>query len=143
MQKTASEFATGQVIYVMDRDPIKKAWEVMHGSGVRHVVVYDRHRRMVGIISDRDVKLAMQVIVDYSTEERKLEVTFDPELLCSDFMSYPVETCGLETPISEVAKRMVDQKISAIVIYDQDHVHGVITHEDLLKEFVEEHAKAA
>ncbi|HEX4923396.1 MAG TPA: CBS domain-containing protein [Bdellovibrionales bacterium] len=143
MSKTASDFATGDVLYVLDTDPIKKAWEVMHGSGIRHVLVYDKHRRMVGIISDRDVKLAMQVTVDYSTEERNLEVTFDPEMLCSDFMSYPVETCKLTTPIHEIAKKMVEQKISAVVIFDQGHVHGLISHEDILREFLNTGSNAA
>jgi acetoin utilization protein AcuB len=137
MNKMAGDFIESHVIYVKESDSMTKAWQMMRDNGIRHLVVYGEEHKMVGVLSDRDVKLAMTTFIDTEAGKRKVRITLDPDLLVSDFMSFPVEYVGLETPVSQIAKRMVEQKISAVVVFDQGRVHGLISYEDLLKEYME------
>jgi len=53
-------------------------------------------------------------------------------------MSWPAETVSTYTKLGEVAQIMIDKKVSALVITDDDlDATGIITHEDLLKVLIE------
>lgn len=137
MKKVAGDFVEGHAIYVKDTDSMKKAWEMMRDNGIRHLVVFGEHHKLVGVLSDRDVKLAMTSYIDFEGGERKVRISLEDDLLVSDYMSYPVEYVGLETPVAEVTKRILEQKISAVVVFDQGRVHGMISYTDLLREYLE------
>lgn len=51
----------------------------------------------------------------------------------SEIMSTPVETCAPDTPIRDIARRMVQQSISAIMVCDsQNKLNGIVTERDLV-----------
>ncbi len=133
----AGDFVHGNVIYVKEEDSMKKAWQLMRDNGIRHLVVFGDGHQLTGVLSDRDVKLAMSSFIDVEDGARKVRISLDPELLVLDYMSYPVESVGLEAPVEDLVKRLLQQKISAVVVFDQGKVHGVISYEDLLKEYLE------
>lgn len=51
----------------------------------------------------------------------------------SDMMSSPVVTVMLDTTVNELARAMVDHRISAVPVMDQEGMIGIVTEGDLLR----------
>ena len=105
----------------------------MKKANVRHLIVTDEYGYLRGIISERDFQRAMHLSNDFLFREDGL-TGFDPVDIVRDFMSWPAEAVSSNAKIKEVAEKMIEKKISAVVISD-DHLDatGIITHEDLLQ----------
>ncbi len=51
-----------------------------------------------------------------------------------DIMSTPVVTAGLETPVIDIAKRLMERRISAMPVIDaQGRVVGIVSEGDLMR----------
>lgn len=101
--------------------PVKTAKEMMKKFGVRHLPV-QVGGHLVGIVSDRDLKLAQG---------------FDnPEnLLVADVMTTDPYTVPTDAEVSEVAKTMAEHKYGcAIVQNPEGKVVGILTSTDGLRE---------
>lgn len=67
-----------------------------------------------------------------------LRVEFSEGSIVKDFMNWPAETISSKAKLKEVAQEMINKKISALVITEDDEeATGIITHEDLLKVLVQ------
>jgi signal-transduction protein with cAMP-binding, CBS, and nucleotidyltransferase domain len=65
-------------------------------------------------------------------------MTFNPHHTVEDFMSWPVQTVSELASVEEVAKKMIEQKVSAFVVNGPNHYFkGIITTDDLLQYLVE------
>jgi len=58
-------------------------------------------------------------------------------LLVRDVMQRGVATCGLETPLADVAQRMCDASITAMMVVDElGELTGIITRTDLARAYL-------
>ena len=70
--------------------------------------------------------------------EIEQEMTFNPHHTVEDFMSWPVQTVSEKTSVEDLAKMMIDQKVSAFVVNGPNHyIRGIITTDDLLQYLIE------
>lgn len=53
--RTVEDIMTEEVVCLQERDSLAKAMEVMQKGKLRHVPIVDKHKKLVGVISDRDV----------------------------------------------------------------------------------------
>jgi CBS domain-containing protein len=128
---------------VMSRAPITATWgeslqsafDKMQRASIRHLPVLDDRGTLIGIISNRDLQRAMEIVE--SAEDVFPKAVFDEDKFVGDFMSSPVETVALDTPIGDVARRMIAKKISALVVISNQRMVGIITHQDLLHVLIE------
>jgi CBS domain-containing protein len=62
----------------------------------------------------------------------------------SDIMSRPVVTVALDTPVTELARIMIEKRISAVPVMDQGTMVGIVTEGDLLRrdEIGSEHGRS-
>lgn len=102
---------------------IERASELMEERRIRHLPVIDMDGFVVGILSDRDVKRAMD----------PQRPSFSDGLIVSDFMSWPAVQVDEDTSVEKVAEGMVDEKISAFLVSKGDQVVGIVTTEDLIR----------
>jgi acetoin utilization protein AcuB len=103
------------------------AAELMEKNEFRHLPVTDDLGVVVGIISDRDVKRAMD----------PKRPGFMSKVLISEYMSWPVITVNQNFSLREAAQGMIDEKISAFLVTDDAKtIVGIVTSEDLLKALV-------
>jgi CBS domain-containing protein len=59
-------------------------------------------------------------------------------LLVRDLMTIGVKTCSPDTPIREIACRLLDGDLEAVVILDEDgHGAGVITQDELVRAYAQ------
>ncbi|MDA3904425.1 MAG: DUF294 nucleotidyltransferase-like domain-containing protein [Desulfuromusa sp.] len=55
----------------------------------------------------------------------------------SEIMSTPVETCTPDTPIKDIARKMIQRSISAILVCDINHqLTGIVTERDLVEKVI-------
>jgi acetoin utilization protein AcuB len=101
--------------------------------GVRHLLVLDGDR-LVGILSDRDLKRAMASSAT-SLEVHELNYLLE-RLGVREFMTGAVITIGPMFPIEDAARLMVTEKIGALPVTDGERLVGLVTETDVLRLFV-------
>lgn len=93
-------------------------WRVMEERRFRHVPIVD-HGTLVGIVSDRDVM--RQAIITAA-------------VTVGEIMTRKVLTVAPETEIRDAARVMVDERIHALPVVDEDRaVVGIVTTSDILR----------
>ncbi len=114
-------------------DSIQKASELMIENRFRHLPVTDHIGEVVGILSDRDVQRAMEA----RRHGVEMEMVIAPHRKVKDFMSWPPHSVTDSAKLYDVVKLMINEKISALLINSEltGKVRGIITSEDMLKEF--------
>jgi acetoin utilization protein AcuB len=120
---------------------VRGAAQMMRTRRIRHLPVVDRSGRLVGIVTDRDLR---QVIFDPHIQSRA-GATADVlgALTVRDIMTWGVITARPETPIAEAARRMHEKKIGALPVVEGERVVGIITESDVLKAFQDVLAEGA
>jgi acetoin utilization protein AcuB len=110
---------------------VREARRLLRYYGVRHLPVVD-HGRVVGMISDRDVRIddasldALAVIEDVEDVAGQRR---DVRLV----MSTPVHVIGPDEAVEAAARSMLSWRISALPVVDGENVlRGVITTTDCL-----------
>jgi acetoin utilization protein AcuB len=101
--------------------------------GIRHLPVLDGDR-LVGIVSDRDLKRAMASPAT-SLEVHELMYLLD-NLRVGEIMTRTVITIGPMFPIEDAARLMVLEKIGALLVTENERLIGLVTETDVLRLFV-------
>jgi acetoin utilization protein AcuB len=97
---------------------------LMKEQGIRHVPVVDERRHVVGIVSQRDLNLLINLP---GSDEMLAETVLVPE-------PYAVQT---GTPLVEVAAHMVERRLgSALVLSREGVIAGIFTWTDALRALV-------
>ncbi len=99
---------------------MKKALEMMRSHQIRHLPVQESGK-LVGILTDRDIKLA----ASFSS---------DQEIIVEDIMTPDPYTIKPGTPLDEVVSQMAEHKYGcAIIVQDNGKIVGIFTAIDSLK----------
>lgn len=100
----------------------------MAENNIRHLPVVDADGVLVGMISDRDVRAALG-----DPMEALRDVRDDDSLTVGNVMAPDPLQVGLDTPITEVAGMIANEKLGAIPVVDEgDRPVGIISYVDLL-----------
>lgn len=112
-------------------DSVRTAYQLMQEHRFRHLPIKDSAGNIMGILSDRDVQRAMKT----TREGLEVQIEFNPEDRCQDYMQWPVQTCSEATTIHEAVDYMLKEKISAFLVMDETgkRARGILTTDDLLK----------
>jgi acetoin utilization protein AcuB len=116
--------------------PVTDAFDLIKKEHIRRMPVVDKHGKLVGIVSDKDL---LRVTPSPATTLSAYEI---PYLLAKvkvgDVMTKKVVTVGEDTPIEDAARTMVDNKIGGLPVVKEDSVVvGIITETDIFKTFLE------
>jgi acetoin utilization protein AcuB len=108
---------TASVMTVTPETTASKAWELLQDGHFRHLPVV-RYGHLVGIVSDRDLRVA-----------RMLEE--DPPV--SRLGGSEVQTVEPGTPVEEASRLMLEYKIGALPVVRDGVLVGIVTETDLLR----------
>lgn len=112
---------------------VRGAAEMMKSRKIRHLPVVDRGGRLVGIVTDRDLR---QVIFSPSVQERLgNRVDALRTLTVGEIMTRGVITVPPGAEIRHAARLMHEQKIGALPVVEADKVIGLLTESDVLGAF--------
>lgn len=120
-----------EVQTVTRNDSAAVADERMQTHRIRHLPVLGEEGELAGILSRRDVfRTALKRTLGYgeSAQDRLLGM-----LLVKEVMTNEVETVSPDAPIAEAARRMLDKKISALVVVEAGRIVGMLTESDFVR----------
>ena len=124
---------------VKPRDSIQHARELMESHRVNQLpVVVDG--RLVGIITDRDLRDAFPSVFDsagFSMRKPKVKTT-DPRTVPVEMVMTPnVTTVAPGNPMTDAVRLMRRQRIAALPVVEGDRVVGILTRSDILDGFLD------
>jgi acetoin utilization protein AcuB len=122
-----------KLITVTPRTTLPEAIRLTRERGIRHLPVLDDDR-LVGIVSDRDLKRAM-VSSATTLQRHELESLLE-HVTVETIMTRPVKTIGPSFPVEDAARVMAGEKISSLPVTEDGRLVGIITETDVLQLFV-------
>jgi acetoin utilization protein AcuB len=126
---------TKRPITVSEDTSIDKALEMMRDEKVRRLPVLDKHGKLVGIVSEKDLLYASP------SPATSLSIYEIPYLLSKirmhNIMTKDVITVTEDTPLEEAARIMADSKIGGLPVMRDGKLVGIITETDMFKLFLE------
>jgi CBS domain-containing protein len=116
------EVMTIDVGYCHPEDNLTKAAQIMWEKDCGVVPVVDAEKRIVGVITDRDIAIAA------ATRNRRTS-----SIKAGDMTFRPVKTCAPEDDVKDALKRMRKYKIRRLCVTNQEkELHGIISLSDIL-----------
>lgn len=110
--------------------PVGVAARVMRKRSIRHLPVVDFARRLVGIVTDRDLR---QVVFDAAIRDRLGRAARGlDDVPVREVMTWGVVSVTPQTDLRDVARLMHERKIGALPVVDDGKVVGIVTDTDVL-----------
>jgi len=120
------EFTTPDPITANEDTTIDELRELMETHGIRHLPIV-RDENVVGVLSDRDVRLAWGL-----TDAEKRQVR------AADIMATDPLTVRATAPLDEVAYAMSEKKLGSVIVTEEDGKFlGIFTATDALNALIE------
>jgi acetoin utilization protein AcuB len=125
---------TTTVITVSPKTSVLNARRLMTGHGIRHLPVMERDR-VVGIISDRDVRIADQELLD-CLRTLQSDLVHGRYRSVGALMSRPVHTASPADTVATAARAMVARRIGALPVVEGGRLVGIISLSDCVRALV-------
>ncbi len=107
-----------------------KARDIIAEKHINHLLVVDNEEKLVGIVSDRDVKQSWaSPATTLSVHELNYLLT---QLTVESIMIKKIITISPGTTIERAARIMQENRISALPVMDNDKLSGIITTNDVM-----------
>jgi CBS domain-containing protein len=121
-------------ITVMPDDDLKQAvWKMEHGH-FRHLPVIDDKGKLIGILSDRDVRLIQPSSLPNAKEDTAVQPRSIAVHQAAVFDPVSVKP---ETTVKQAAETMLRWHVGGLPVVDSvDKLVGIITYTDILREFI-------
>ena len=111
----------------------RAAADLMRAHKIRHLPVVDAGGKLVGIVTDRDLR---QILFAPAMRTRLGEGTSLAEQVTVDeIMTFPVITTTPYADLPDAAKVMHERKIGALPVVERGRVVGILSEIDVLKAF--------
>lgn len=131
-----SRSMVSHVITITKEASVIEAKEKMAAHTVRHLPVVDENQRLIGIVTDRDIRSAMpcHVFKGEDTPEKHEHLV---KLNVGDIMTENPMTISPDYTIEDALLLFQKKKVGAFPVVDQDgHLRGILSVRDLLRAFI-------
>jgi acetoin utilization protein AcuB len=119
--------------------PVETAVAVMRERGLRHLPVVDSEGRLIGIVTDRDLRSAMfgSALAEHLPPEqegrlRTLSATLN-DVRVSHVMTWRAQTIPSQAPLAQAAAVMANARIGSLPVVEGTRLVGIVTEHDVLK----------
>ena len=127
---------TRKLITIVPEAGVYDAQEKMAQNRIRHLPVVDPNGRLIGILTDRDIRS----VLPYSLMKDPTgcaEVEKIRDLKVRDIMTADPKTIDLHNTIQDALLLIQELKVGALPVVDgQGHLKGIISVRDLLRAFI-------
>jgi acetoin utilization protein AcuB len=132
---TVRELMSGGLITVRRETPVLEARDLMAKERIRHLLVTDPGGALVGIVTDRDIRLNLP---SQATSLSVWEISYLlTTLTVGEVMTRSVITVGPDRPAREGARLLLDHQIGALPVLEDGHLIGILTETDIVRSFVQ------
>jgi CBS domain-containing protein len=122
-------------VFVDENDSMKKAIDLLKERGIRHLPVLKDGEKLVGILTERDIKQASPSQAT-ALEIREIYYLMD-QVKVKQIMSRRPYTISPTAPIEEAALIMRDKKIGCLPVIEEGRLVGILTETDILDSFLD------
>jgi len=130
---TIAKWMATQLITIQEDDPVSHAFELMLTHDVRHLPVLSKAKKLVGIITDRDLS---EAVIPAETPRSMYHTV--KNIKAKDIMTRSPITIKADASIREAAQILLDRKIDCLPVKDpRTGLVGIVTSTDILRAFVE------
>jgi len=122
-------------VFVDENDSMKKAMDIMKEREIRHLPVMKEREKLVGIVTERDIKQASPSPAT-ALEIREIYYLLD-KVKVKQIMTRRVVTVSSHTSIEEAALILREKKIGCLPVVDGGKLVGILTETDILDAFLD------
>jgi len=122
-------------VFVDEGDSMKKAMDLLKEHEIRHLPVLKDGQRLVGILSERDIKQASPSPAT-ALEIREIYYLLD-KVKVKQIMTRRPYSVSSSAPIEEAALILREKKIGCLPVVDDGKLVGIITETDIIDAFIE------
>ncbi|MGA1839357.1 MAG: CBS domain-containing protein [bacterium] len=116
-------------------DNLKTLEDMMKWRAIRHIPVVDEEKRVVGLVTHRDLlKYSISGFASVAEDEKD---ALNRSIPVSSIMKTNIQTVPPELTLQDAAKLMLKYKFGCLPIVENEKLVGIITEADFLKFFVE------
>jgi CBS domain-containing protein len=131
---TIRELMTGGLITARSETPVQQARDLLVEERIRHLPVTGPGGVLVGIVTDRDIRLNLPSRATSLSAQEINHLLF--KLTVGEIMTRSVITIGPDSPAREGARLMLDHQIGALPVLDDGRLIGIVTETDIVRAFV-------
>jgi acetoin utilization protein AcuB len=133
-----SDYMQTAPITTTPEELVSGAYQRMQNARIRHLPVVAEGNRLIGVITDRDIRKASASDEPHMAE---YELTYLLEKMkIKDIMTPQVITVRGDTPVAEAGQLFLEHKFGCLPVVGNDNtLEGIITVTDLLRGYVEQH----
>ena len=131
-----SRSMTRRVITVGPEKTVFEAQDLMAANGIRHLPVIDANRRLIGIVTDRDIRSAVpyHFIRDSCSPEQRDQIC---ALTVKDIMTKDPLSISPTYTIQDALLMIQNSRVGALPVVDDDgKLSGILSVRDLLRAFI-------
>jgi acetoin utilization protein AcuB len=127
-----SDIMTAQIVTVDMDDRLEVVREIFDTRKFHHLLVIDQHKKLSGVVSDRDLLKALSPYVGSAAETARDLATLNKRV--HQIMSRHLITLRPHSEIAAAVNLLLAHRISCIPIVDEQFVPvGIVSWRDLLK----------
>lgn len=116
---------------IQSNKSIEDALNLMTQKEIRHLPVVNENNELLGIVSDRDIKMALPSILSDDDPSQSLALSV------SKIMRRHVIRCHPLDFIEDIALDFYEMAIGSIPVIQDNKVVGIVTQKDMLNTFLE------
>ena len=129
-----SDIMTPNPVVVRLQTTLHEALEMMEQIRCHHLPVLNTEGHLIGIISDRDCRTALNS--PYILRENWQDDELATRLQVRAMMTPAPIVVAPEAPAEQAARLMLDNRISCLPVMRDETLIGIITTSDILKAFI-------
>lgn len=130
----ARDLMTENPVTVDPMTTVRRAIELLHTLDIRHLPVVSEGRELVGMISDRDLRVLAVQYAGGAEPLGDVEVTLEARV--ASLMRDVVLAVEADAAASEVIDLMIENKVGAVPVTDANGtLVGIISYIDVLRAF--------
>lgn len=128
---------TASPLTVSPQTSLREALELMMRKHVRHLPVVDAGAKLVGMVTDRDLRRVSPSPLAPSAREEAM-AAMDTTSVEKVMVREPT-TVRVDQPLSDAVKVMVEKKYGALPVVQGGRLVGILSQIDVLRQWLVEH----
>ena len=132
-----SRSMTKNVVAAHPGDSVVSAQEKMAKHRIRHLPVVDENNKLLGIVSDRDIRSALPESILRVLDCTEKDIKKIQALTLEDIMTKDPVALSSSDTIQDALLIIQNERVGALpVVDDEHHLMGILSTRDLLRSFI-------